>query len=50
MNDLPLLQAAGLGVAMGNADDKVKSIADMTTDSNENEGVAKLIQRLLNVS
>ena len=50
MNDVPLLQAAGLGVAMGNADDKVKSIADMTTDSNENEGVAKLIQRLLNKS
>jgi HAD superfamily hydrolase (TIGR01484 family) len=50
MNDMYLLQAAGLGVAMGNADETVKSIADMTTDTNENEGVAKLIQWLLNGS
>ena len=47
MNDVRLLAAAGLGVAMGNADDTVKSFADVVTDSNENEGVANVIRRYL---
>ncbi|MCJ7842749.1 Cof-type HAD-IIB family hydrolase [Lederbergia sp. NSJ-179] len=47
MNDWRLLQAAGLGVAMGNADDELKQIADVVTDSNEEDGVAKAIQRYL---
>lgn len=42
-NDLSLLQAAGLGVAMGNADLAIKEIADGITDTNENNGVAKAI-------
>ena len=49
-NDIGLLKAAGLGVAMGNAAEEVKQIADLTTASNEEEGVAKLIQQLLDGS
>ena len=38
-NDVPLLQYAGVGVAMGNAPEDVKSAADFVTDSVENDGV-----------
>ena len=47
LNDSLLLQAAGIGVAMGNAEKAIKDIADLVTDSNEEEGVAKFIQQLL---
>lgn len=46
-NDISMLQYAGLGVAMGNASDVVKAKADYITDTNEANGVAKLIERLL---
>lgn len=44
-NDTSMLHYAGLGVAMNNADDPVKSEADMVcaTDNNDN-GLARLIQ------
>ncbi|TLS50816.1 HAD family phosphatase [Paenibacillus antri] len=44
-NDIRLLQAAGLGVAMGNADPRVKSIADAVTSTNNEEGVARAIRK-----
>ena len=44
-NDMELIQAAGLGVAMGNAQPEVKAVADETTDTNENDGVAEAIQK-----
>ena len=47
LNDFNLVQSAGLGVAMGNADDKLKQVADRITDSNEENGVAKAINRYL---
>ncbi len=46
-NDLSMLRAAGLGVAMGNADFAVKAAADTVCDSNERDGVAKFIEQLL---
>jgi HAD superfamily hydrolase (TIGR01484 family) len=46
-NDLELLCAAGLGIAMGNADEAVKKAADGVTDTNERDGVAKAIQKYL---
>lgn len=45
LNDLRLIQAAGLGVAMGNADARLKNVADDVTDTNERDGVAKAIQK-----
>ena len=45
MNDYQLIHAAGLGVAMGNADEALKAAADAVTDTNNECGVAKAIQR-----
>jgi len=38
-NDVEMLQYAQIGVAMGNADDSIKSIADMVTDSIDEDGI-----------
>jgi len=46
-NDIEMLKWAGVGYAMGNADDHVKSMADVTLPSNDEDGVAVLIERLL---
>ncbi len=46
-NDIGMLQFAGLGVAMGNADDEVKEVADYITTSNAEDGVAAVIEKLI---
>ncbi len=46
-NDLSLIRAAGLGVAMGNADFAVKAAADAVCDDNEHDGLAKFLERLM---
>ena len=46
-NDIEMLQFAGLGIAMGNASDHVKSLANDVTDSNEEEGVARAIEKYI---
>lgn len=43
-NDNSMLIYAGLGVAVGNAMDVTKDIADFVADTNDNDGVAKVIQ------
>ena len=47
MVDVELLQNCGFGVAMGNALDEVKKVADYICDTNENDGVAKWIEEQL---
>ena len=47
LNDLPLIRAAGTGVAMGNAYQEVKEAADLLTDDNDSDGVAKVIESAL---
>jgi Cof subfamily protein (haloacid dehalogenase superfamily) len=42
-NDLPMIEYAGLGVAMDNAPAEVKNAADYITLSNDEDGVAKVI-------
>lgn len=42
-NDIQMLEKAGIGVAMGNAEECVKAAADYVTESNDEEGVAKAI-------
>ena len=42
-NDLPMLTAAGVGVAMGNAVDAVKAACPRITDTCENDGFAKAV-------
>ncbi len=44
-NDVPMLKAAGWGVAMGNACDDVKAIADEVTASNNEDGIAKTLRK-----
>lgn len=44
LNDLAAIQAAGLGVAMGNAQIAVKENADVVTDSNNDDGIARIIR------
>ena len=46
-NDLEMLSAAGLSVAMGNADDFVKKAAHITTDDCDHDGVARVIYEYL---
>jgi len=45
LNDLEMLSVAGLGVAMGNSPPEVKKRADYVTDSVEEDGVARVIER-----
>ena len=42
-NDLEMLEFAGLSIAMGNANEAVKELADFVTGSNEESGVAQAI-------
>lgn len=46
-NDLSMIQFAGLGVAMGNAQLIVRQQADFITLSNEEDGVAHVVERFL---
>ncbi|MBR5805124.1 MAG: HAD family phosphatase [Clostridia bacterium] len=48
LNDITMLCAAGTGVAMKNADDEVKSIADVVADHCDNDGVASMISQMMN--
>lgn len=41
MNDYEILQAAGIGIAMGNATEILKSVADYVTDDIDKDGVWK---------
>lgn len=46
-NDVEMIREAGIGVAMANAVDPVKSVADHVTLSNDEDGVAVVIEGLL---
>lgn len=46
-NDLAMLQQAGLGVAMGNADDEIKAAARVVTLDNNHDGVAAAIEKFV---
>ena len=46
-NDLHMIEYAGLGVAMGNAFEEIKKVANYITDTNENDGVAKVIEKFV---
>ncbi|MBN2795617.1 MAG: HAD family phosphatase [Clostridia bacterium] len=46
-NDFAIIQAAGWGVAMGNSNQAIKHCADEVTLSNDEDGVAVVIERLM---
>ncbi len=43
-NDMEMIENCGVGVAMGNAVDELKSVADFVTKSNDEDGVAAFLQ------
>ncbi|WP_042142605.1 Cof-type HAD-IIB family hydrolase [Paucisalibacillus sp. EB02] len=47
LNDIKMIQEAGLGVAMGNAQEAIKKVANHVTDTNNNFGVAKAIEKFV---
>ena len=47
VNDIPMIRAAGLGVAMGNAVPEVKAAADRIAPSQANDGLAEVVGWLL---
>ncbi|WP_406138217.1 HAD family hydrolase [Streptomyces sp. NBC_01089] len=46
-NDIPMFGWAAHGVAMANAHDSLKAVADEVTASNEDDGIAVVLERLL---
>ncbi len=47
LNDVSMIRAAGIGVAMQNAVEEVKAAADLITGSCEDSGVAQTIEKIL---
>ena len=46
MNDIPMIERAGLGVAVQNADDGLKQVADLVCEyTNEEDAVASIIEK-----
>jgi Cof subfamily protein (haloacid dehalogenase superfamily) len=44
-NDITMIEAAGLGVAMGNAVPEVKAVADVETTTQNNDGVGMAVEK-----
>ena len=44
-NDLEMIQLAGIGVAVGNANQRLKDAADQVVASNDEDGVAEAVER-----
>ena len=47
LNDMEMFNVCGIKAAMGNASSALKAQADLITDTNAQEGVAKLLESLL---
>ncbi len=47
LNDISMIQYAGLGIAMKNAYSDVKEIADYIAPSNDENGVAEVIKKFI---
>ncbi|CAM5398792.1 Hydrolase OS=Streptomyces glaucescens OX=1907 GN=SGLAU_19750 PE=4 SV=1 [Streptomyces glaucescens] len=45
-NDIPMFDWAARGVAMANAHPELKAVADEVTLSNEDDGIAAVLERL----
>lgn len=46
-NDIDMLEYAGLGVAMGNGNDRVKAVADIITGDHNEDGIADIIEKYI---
>jgi len=48
-NDIPMIRYAGVGIAMGNGNDKVKEAADFVTDSIGQDGLLHAVEYLVSI-
>lgn len=48
-NDISMLEYAGYAIAVGNAEQAVKDIADLVTATNDEDGVAKALRQVLRI-
>ena len=48
-NDKDMIHFAGTGIAMGNAPDEVKAVADWVTDTNQHDGVRKAFEKYITI-
>lgn len=46
-NDIEMIQVAGIGVAMGNADERLKKVAEHIVADNDHDGVAEAIEKFI---
>ena len=46
MNDAAAIDAAGIGVVMGDSPEELKEMADLVTGTLEEEGIARALQKL----
>jgi hydroxymethylpyrimidine pyrophosphatase-like HAD family hydrolase len=46
-NDLSMVQYAGLGVAMANGCEEIKAVANYITHSNDEDGIAHVIEQFM---
>ncbi len=46
-NDIDMLEIAGIGIAMADAPDKVKQVADYVTTGNDEDGVAEALEKFV---
>lgn len=46
-NDIPIVREAGIGVAMGNANEALKAVADYVTASVDEEGIRKALEHFI---
>lgn len=47
LNDIKMIQEAGVGVAVGNAQEAIKKVADVVVETNNDSGVGKAIERFV---
>lgn len=47
LNDIKMIQTAGIGVAMANAQKAIQQVADYITDTNNHDGVGKAIEKFI---
>jgi 5-amino-6-(5-phospho-D-ribitylamino)uracil phosphatase len=49
VNDIPMIHAAGLGIAMGNAVAEVRAVADRIAPTHDEDGLVRVVEWLLDV-
>jgi hypothetical protein len=49
INDKKMIENAGMGVAMGGSTPKITQIANLVTDNNNEDGVAKALEKILDI-